>query len=340
MTPVYIESVAGVRAQWTPTPTAAMFKAIEPAYQQFISPGESRRWSKACRMGVYSALQAIRQVNLREPIGAVTVGTGVGGLDCSERFQRAIVEQQEAGLSPTLFLQSLHSSVSGQIALSLQCKGYNMTYTHRGVAFESALLDAVLLMDEEPELARVLVGGVDEVAPVYLESLRRAGYLQQPDADFSDGIVPGEGATFFVVGATQTPDSLAVIRDLRLVHSVADETALKQKINELLESNQLSIPDVDLVLTGLCGHPAWDRKLAAWTAQLPESVYNLPFKIWCGESHTASAFATGLAVRFLSGDYPEETNSWPHPAPPRTILIVNHYQDANYGILLLTAPTR
>ncbi|RYC68460.1 beta-ketoacyl synthase N-terminal-like domain-containing protein [Spirosoma sordidisoli] len=337
MKPVYIESVAGVPAQWTPTPTAALFRAVEPAYQQFISPGESRRWSKACRMGVYSAMQALRQASVTDGLGAVTVGTGVGGLDCSERFQRAIVEQQESGLSPTLFLQSLHSSISGQIALSLQCKGYNMTYTHRGTAFESALLDAALLLDEDPELGRVLVGGVDEVAPVYLESLRRAGYLQQPDADFADGIVPGEGATFFVVSPTATPDSLAVVRDLRLVHSVADETALAQAVNALLADHGLVVADLDLVLSGLCGQPVWDRKLAAWIGQLPASVPSLPFKTWCGESHTATAFATGLAVRFLNGTYPEETGTWPHPTPPKTILIVNHYQDANYGIVLLTA---
>ena len=53
-------------------------------------------------------------------------------------------------LTPTSFIQSTHNTVGGQIALGLECKGYNFTYVHASISFESALLDAQLqlAMDE------------------------------------------------------------------------------------------------------------------------------------------------------------------------------------------------
>ncbi len=337
MKPVYIESVAGVRARWTPFGSSAIFRAVEPTYQPMISAGESRRWSKANRMGIYSAMRALQLAEVSGLLGGVTVGTGVGGLDCSERFQRDIVEHQEAGLSPTLFLQSLHSSISGQIALSLQCKDYNMTYTHKGVAFESALLDAMVLFDERLDLDHMVVGGVEEVAPVYFDGLRRAGYLKQLDADFAEGITPGEGATFFVVGPRATPRSLARLDGLRIINTAATADTLARHIDGLLTENNLTISNIDLILTGQSGYPNWDETLNAWTATLPDSLPTIPFKTACGESHTASAFALGLAVEYGQGQYSQTFGDWPLPTPPHTILIVNHYQRANYGIMLLRA---
>ena len=50
-------------------------------------------------------------------------------------------------LTPTSFIQSTHNTVGGQIALELQCKGYNFTYVHGSNSFESALLDAKLQLE-------------------------------------------------------------------------------------------------------------------------------------------------------------------------------------------------
>ncbi|PIX32882.1 MAG: beta-ketoacyl synthase, partial [Bacteroidetes bacterium CG_4_8_14_3_um_filter_31_14] len=42
-----------------------------------------------------------------------------------------------------------HNTISSQIALILKCHGYNSTYAGRGACFETALLDAKILINEE-----------------------------------------------------------------------------------------------------------------------------------------------------------------------------------------------
>ena len=64
-------------------------------------------------------------------------------------FLTKMVENNEELLTPTAFIQSTHNTIGAQIALMLQCNNYNNAFVHRGFSFESALLDAMLLIERK-----------------------------------------------------------------------------------------------------------------------------------------------------------------------------------------------
>ena len=137
--------------------------------------------------------------------GAIITGTAYGCLEDTGIFLSKMVSQQEEMLSPTAFIQSTHNTVGAQIALALQCHHYNNTFVHRGFSFESALLDSIMLL-EENEAPDVLVGGLDEITDTSHRILSRMGlYKRNPPAGTaifssgSKGCIAGEGAAFFLL---------------------------------------------------------------------------------------------------------------------------------------------
>src|SRR5690554_5852114 len=121
---------------------------LSPDYKQYIQGPALRRLSKVLRAGVASAKSCLLQAGEDQP-DAIVVGTGLGCLEDTTRFLGQLVENEESLLNPTPFIQSTHNTIAGQIALLIQCKGYNMTFTQKNLSFESALLDAVMLMKDD-----------------------------------------------------------------------------------------------------------------------------------------------------------------------------------------------
>ncbi|MBQ0739779.1 3-oxoacyl-ACP synthase, partial [Aquimarina celericrescens] len=147
---------------------------------------------------------ALRDAGL-ENVDAIITGTGMGCVRDSEKFVSAIIDNDEKYLTPTSFIQSTHNTVGGQIALGLQCKGYNFTYVHASISFESTLLDAKLQLEND-EANTILIGGVDEqgehtiaihklINHIKLEKIETTKLLGSNTA----GTIFGEGANFFVV---------------------------------------------------------------------------------------------------------------------------------------------
>ncbi len=160
-----------------------------------------RRMSRIVKMGVSVGMECVRHVGA-EQIDAIITATGFGCLDDSEKFLRTLIENDESLLNPTPFIQSTFNTVGGQIGLLLKNHGYNMTYTHRGRSFESALLDAILLI-QSGETHCVLLGGFDNNTPSQLKIMERMGLWRHATA--------GEGAYFFVLSDRLQPDALAQI---------------------------------------------------------------------------------------------------------------------------------
>src|SRR5210317_1112564 len=140
-------------------PDGEYFTITEPPYKEYIEPRELRRMSKVLRNGLVSAKIALEESNIENP-DAILTGTGLGCATDTKKFLIAMSENQETLLTPTSFIQSTHNTLGGSIAIGLGCHHYNMTYVNRGFSFESALLDA-LLMIEAGEINNALVGGFD-----------------------------------------------------------------------------------------------------------------------------------------------------------------------------------
>ncbi|MGI4862380.1 MAG: beta-ketoacyl synthase chain length factor [Janthinobacterium lividum] len=316
--------------------------ALEPHYADYLDARVSRRMSRIVKMGTVTALQALRDAGLPTTDGVIA-GTGWGCLEDTVTFLQKMVTNQEEMLSPTSFIHSTHNTIASQVAYQLKCRGYNNTYVHRNISFESALLDATLLLLENPA-ANLLVGGIDELTDTSFDILTRLKTFKEPTASVPEadddtradklygagtpGTWAGEGSTFFAVSGQLQPDSYAQLLAVRTV-SFSTPTEAAAIARTLLAAHGYA--QVDLLLSGDNGDLANDDACHHFLAELGHQGPVEKFKHLCGEYPTASAFALGLAATQIAGRTPES------PTPPRSILIYNRFQQAHQSLLLLAA---
>jgi 3-oxoacyl-(acyl-carrier-protein) synthase len=157
-------------------------------YREFISPGEARRMGKLMKAATITSLKALQAAGIETP-DAIITATAFGMLETSEKFLIDMLENGEETLSPTLFMQSTHNTLSSAIAIRLKCHGYNMTYTQGSDSLEWALRDARRLIETD-KAKTVLVGYHDEATPMFQEFFRRLG-KPVPKELYSRSIVLG-----------------------------------------------------------------------------------------------------------------------------------------------------
>lgn len=349
---IYIRSAAAISAQNTLANanflqdvaeyTGTRLKAIEPDYKNYIDPKLIRRMSHVIKMGVAAAKECLALGQTEMP-GAIITGTAFGCMEDTITFLTRIVELNEEMLPPTAFIQSTHNTVAAQIALMLKCHSYNSTFVHKGVSFENALFDAVMLLKEQ-ETDTVLVGGVDEMVDTSFKVFTRLGlYKRSPVSNLdlykgkSKGTIGGEGAAFALLSNNSSPEDLAEITDLKVLYKPAD---LQASIVAFLNKNELAIEDLSLVITGKNGDIAND----AIYDELEQALFNnksiAVYKHLCGEYSTSSSFALWLAANILKrGEVPAtvlQGANQPEKAL-QNILYYNHYQGKYHSLMLLSA---
>ena len=158
--------------------------AQEPDYKNYVPANMLRRMSHIIKMGVAAAKISLEQAQL-ENVDAIITGTGLGCFEDTDKFLRAIIENDEQLLTPTSFIQSTHNTVAGQIALLIKCHNYNFTYTQQGLSFESALVDSQMLLNENKN-SNILVGGLDEAIQPYFDLLLQAGEIKKQEDIISE----------------------------------------------------------------------------------------------------------------------------------------------------------
>ncbi len=316
------------------------FRAQEPSYKEHIAPNMIRRMGRAIKMGVSAALRTLEDAGISEA-DAVVCGTGIGCFEDSEKFLLSIIDHQENLLTPTAFIQSTHNTVGAQIALLIKCHQYNMTYVQRGFSFESALLDAMLLL-AEGEAKHVLTGGIDELTPGYLTLQKRAGYIKSSAYtgerlrdDPTPGHYLGEGAGFFVLSSLQTTATYARLQAVTLLHNPA---SLALAVNAFLQEQGLEPAAISLVLTGHSGDVRYESQMQALQLGYLNGCPQLDFKQYCGEYMTSGSFALWLAASLLKTNSapPALISSGTVPTNIAHVLIVNHFRDDDYSLILVS----
>lgn len=312
----------------------AVTYAQQPSYKELIAPAMLRRMAKGVKMGIYASQKALDEARLSMPEAIIT-GTGMGCLEDSEKFLKSILENQEQYLTPTSFIQSTHNTVGAQIALRLQCKGYNFTYVHASGSFESALLDAFLQI-QNGELKDSLVGGIDEISD-YTLSLLQLQELVNSDYSkpFDQGVNIGEGATFFCLQNEKTPSTYARITDVLLMHHLND-TNFNAVLQGFLRENGLDIEEVDALVLGSNGAPVDQNYFSSIEAVFPTADL-LCYKHLTGEYDTASAFGIVLGSVLL------KTQQIPSIALKgkqqrqsfKNIVVYNQLRGADHSFILL-----
>ncbi len=328
-------------------------KCIDPDYKRFIPAEQIRRMGRIIRMGIAASKLCLEDagfgaaaVSAGEFVpDAIITGTGLGCVEETEKFLTSMIRNKEEFLTPTAFIQSTHNTVAGQIALMLKCHGYNFTYVHRGVSFESALTDAMTQM-QLGEISNALVGGSDELTANSFAITSRLGLWKQNPVntfnllnDHQRGSVAGEGSAFFFLEDHQTACSQAILNGVTMFLNPSSPQEISSRVRDFLAVHQLNPGDIDLVLMGLNGDPRTDILYH----DLVESDFPLTslgyFKNLSGEYHTASAFATWLAAMMLKTQtVPEVIQINKPPARLEKVLIYNHFQGKNHAFILLSRP--
>lgn len=313
-----------------------------PPYKDYFSPIAARRMAKGVKNGIVASAIAMKEANLEMP-DAIITGTGMGCIEDSDKFLKAIIDNNEEFLTPTSFIQSTHNTVGSQIALGLQCKAYNFTYVNAAVSFESALVDAKLQI-EDSEANSILIGGVDEMNEYTASLFKLAGFLKKDMEDSfpilhskTKGTVFGEGATFFVLENKKTPSTYAEVIDLEMINEIA-VGEVQEKIEAFLKNNSLTVLDIDLLITGINGDVDYQDYYNVLTegkfAAIPQAYY----KHLSGEYNTASAFGLYVGANILrSQQIPQilKANDLAK-SQYKNILLYNQYHGIDHSFTLIS----
>ncbi|WP_419489147.1 beta-ketoacyl synthase N-terminal-like domain-containing protein [Chryseobacterium bernardetii] len=350
MSTVYINSASCISAQDTlnknildslkPENSAKIIKAIEPNYKEFIPPAMIRRMSKTVKMSSVASHYALKEAGIQQP-DAIIAGTGMGCSQDSEKFLKNVIDNHEEFLTPTFFIQSTHNTVAGQIALGLQCHGYNFTYVNTSSSLEFSLLDAQLQI-KDGEAENILVGSTDEQTDrtmelyclnntIKKESDLPANYLHST----TNGVIWGEGASFFVVGKDKTETTYAKLTDIKISNKLElDETS--DFIQEFLTKNNLSATDIDAVILGFSSDADSDVYYTKAMNLLPGSAL-LYYKHLSGEFNTASGFSTFMACHILKEQKIPEVMmiNAEKKEEVKNVLLYNHLAGSDHSLVLL-----
>ena len=315
--------------------------AKQPSYKELIPPAAARRMAKGVKMGLAASTKALKEANVEVP-DAIITGTGMGCIEDSEKFLKALIDNNEEYLTPTNFIQSTHNTVGAQIALGLGCKGYNFTYVNGSISFESALLDAKLQLENEEENT-ILVGAADETSSHTMELFKLVNIIKkESDQPYSvldsnsSGVVYSEGATFVTLENVKKENSYAVLEALQIQNEL-NVNDVDNFIGDFLEKNHLKIQDIDVVVLGNNGDINFDAYYTT-VGSLFDQIPQVYYKHLCGEFNTASAFGFWVAASILKNQaIPQivKMNSI-EKANFSKVLLYNQFQGKDHSLVLLS----
>jgi 3-oxoacyl-[acyl-carrier-protein] synthase II len=324
--------------------SALQLRCVEPDYKELIDSKMLRRMGRLVRFGVAASALCMKESGIEKP-DAITTGTGLGCLEETGIFLGKMIEQNEEMLTPTSFIQSTHNTVSAQVALMLQCNGYNNTFSHKAFSFESALVDAKMLLNNG-EAKHVLTGGYDEITDYSFDILQRMKTFRNAPMNnldlyktSEDGTIAGEGAAFFLLSNEKHENDYAEILAIDTFSKTEHNEIIENKIKEFLNQNQFSEKNIDLVIWGMNGDKRHDGIYHVLQEKNFAHAANTYYKHLCGEYHTSTAFALWLAAKILKTHHVPgvvRLNNQSSGAI-KNILIYNHYKQINHSLMLITA---
>ena len=322
----------------TVTNNGIRYQAIEPDYAKFIPAGLLRRMGKAIRMGVGAGLPLIE----RAQIEGFILGTANGGLEDCLKFLNQIVDYDEGTLTPTNFVQSTPNAVAGNLALMSKNHGYNTTHVHHGLAFEAALLDAALLLEEQ-KAQTLLVGTVEEISDYNhnIDFLSGAFKMEDLSSDSligsdTSGSVNGEGAVMFVIDAHRKSEHAVHIKDM-YQSSYLPGSNIEERVISLLSKNGLAAENIDTLILGISGDNRTDHLYTNLQSSLFSRSNSYCYKNLVGDYPTSSAFATWLGVQLLNGKTLPDACVYKKSddKTPQNVLIYNHFRGLQHSFILL-----
>ncbi len=305
-------------------------RATDPDFRRWLTPGESRRLGTILKRALVTTLSLLRKTGLEHP-DAVCVGTGLGCMVNTERLLETLCNEGETMFSPTHFMQSTHNTIASLLAIHTKSHGYNITYSHKDLSFDLALLDAWMQF-RQGRIHTALVGGYDELTPSYFTLLKRIGYLGV------EGEVPGSEAAVTLLLTDEGTDALCELAGLRILYRPT-EKELQTALASLLDEAGIVRGDLSAVVTGVNGNGANDLFYEAFTSRELPGIPMLRYKHLFGTGYSAPAYGPYVAAHCLSrGIIPSSLlygTMSPDNEAPRALLVVNQRDGKQYSLQLL-----
>lgn len=322
---------------------AGFLTSIAPNYKEFINPIQLRRMSKLIKMGISASKLCLKDAGIENP-GAIITGTGLGLVGDTEKFLNQVLDYNEEFLAPTAFIQSTHNTISGQVAIALQCFNYNNTYSHRGFSFESALLDGMLLIKDK-DAENVLVGGFDEITPEHHSIVKKTRWVKNETIKSlellnhkTQGTIVGEGVGFFSLTG-EKENTYAKIKDIKTIYKPETKEEIEAKISQFFNENDLTKDDIDLVVLGINGNVDTDDIYYHLADNYFDTNYAY-FKHLSGDYHTVGTFALWFAANTIKHQKVPEVARFRKEnfteRPIKNVLVYNHFREVDHSIFLLT----
>lgn len=324
----YVNSIAQVSCQkplsdeWFDSPCfyeEKYVRAQDPDTKGLIIPSEARRMSKILKRTVCTAITALNNSDVRQP-DAIITGTGMGCMENSEKFLIDLSRFGEQCLKPTLFMQSTHNTISSLIAIILKCHGYNNTYSHKGISFESSLFDAWIQI-KGGMIHNALVGAHDEVTPFMDLVMERT----HPEYSFVS-----EVSVSTIVTNTESDKNICEVSDVKLLH--------RPDYSEL--ANILSSEEDGVILLGVNGNSMNDAPYDNFVKALSFRPQILQYKNIFGDNFSASALAFYAAAIIIQRQQIPQHMLWNgdevHAVDEiKGITILNHSDGAIWSLIRL-----
>ena len=342
MNDIYILAAKQISVQqplcdsWIDVPeryTEQYVRSIEPDYKQYFPPNTVRRLGKILKRALLTSQQVMAETGISNP-DAIITGSGLGCIENTEIFLDALVREGEEFLKPTYFMQSTHNTISSLIAIDARCQGYNCTYTHKGISFETALLDAFVQLGIG-KIKTALVGAHDEMTPNYFLLLKRIGYLGHAANGFS-----GETALSMMLSTQRNENALCKVRGMELRYRPTKEE-LKQSLDLMFEKSNCRLQDIDAVMTGYNGEPKNDDVYAENCRLLFPDKKIVQYKHLFGESYTASGLGVYASAALLGkGRIPSHLfvdSQQSDLEGVKHILFYNQFENKNHSFILLSS---
>ena len=315
-------------------------RSIDPSFKDYISPIEARRMGKILKRAIATSKEAIKVSGL-ETVDAIITGTGYGCIENTEFFLDSLSKDGEQMLSPTYFMQSTHNTISSLVAIQMKNHGYNVTYAHKGISFDSALQD-VWLQFRLGKISTALVGGHDEMTETFYHILKKGGVMGQDDEHC------GEAAVSIILVASRHCEErsnpeiqpLCKLTGFQLLHQPTMNT-LMNTVATMLQSAGKSLADVDFILTGISGNHENDKAYLEETKTLFGDKPLLKYKHLFGESFTSSGIGLYVAAQCLKAGRVPATLFVDQKSvsdnQPKCILLYNRTDGKNVTLTLLEA---
>lgn len=305
-------------------------KCQDPDYNEFIAPLAARRMSPIVKRAIATSIYALKEAKIDVP-DAIINGTGIGCFEDTDGFITGMLDNEETLLKPSMFINSPPNTVSSQVAIKLRCHGYNNTHVHNGAAFEGALLDSWMQLQQD-NIHTVLLGAGDESNDDLFKILGRLGLWKI--AFFS------EGSTSFVLSDKNSESSycsLDSVLSFYISIRCSPEQRIKlcrERLASFLSLRGLTFEDIDVVFTGEDGDPF----ITSMYDFIPKGVLRGHYKKLCGEYFTASAYGFYVAANVLKhGILPGHLSACGKEATSiKRVLFADAWMNKNYTFALMS----